>query len=305
MTALAQLLLFALWAPLLNGVIKKTKAWLQRRRGPVIWQPYADLRKFSRKQMVIPASATWLFHSAPYIVAATTAAAVFLVPGISAAPPLLGTGDLLLLVGLLALGRFALVLASLEPGSAFGGMGASREVAVAAFIEPTLLLTLAAYVLRVGSTDLGTLAGGLARAGLGAYTPGHLLAGLALLVVAVAETGRVPVDNPDTHLELTMIHEGMVLEYSGPYLALILWARDLKQLIMLTLLADLVLPLGIGAAAYIAIPALLAKTLLFGLLLAFIETGLAKVRILKIPDLLLSGAALALLAVLADLRLGG
>ena len=315
MTALAQLLLFALWAPLLNGVIKKTKAWLQRRRGPVIWQPYADLRKFSRKQMVIPAGATWLFHSAPYIVAATTAAAVFLVPGISAAPPLLGTGDLLLLVGLLALGRFALVLASLEPGSAFGGMGASREVAVAAFIEPTLLLTLAAYVLRVGSTDLGTLAGGLARAvepgvglaraGLGAYTPGHLLAGLALLVVAVAETGRVPVDNPDTHLELTMIHEGMVLEYSGPYLALILWARDLKQLIMLTLLADLVLPLGIGAAAYIAIPALLAKTLLFGLLLAFIETGLAKVRILKIPDLLLSGAALALLAVLADLRLGG
>ena len=304
MNTLLQLLLFALWAPVVNGVIKKTKAWLQRRRGSSIWQPYADLRKYARKQMVIADGATWLFHAAPWVVAASTAAAVLLIPGLRETQPL-DLGDLLVLVGLLAIGRFALALASLEPGSAFGGMGASREMAVAAFVEPALLLTLGAYVLRTGSTSLSAIALHLARAGWGVVTPGHLLAALALLMITVAETGRVPVDNPDTHLEVTMIHEGMVLEYSGPYLALIIWAHDLKQLLMLTLLADLVVPYGLTAAVYVALPLFLVKTLLFGVLLAGIETALAKVRILKIPDLLLSSAALAVLAVLADMRLGG
>ncbi|HYF94799.1 MAG TPA: NADH-quinone oxidoreductase subunit H [Symbiobacteriaceae bacterium] len=284
LTMLLQLLLFALWAPLVNGVIKATKARLQRRVGPPIWQPYRDLMKLFRKQMVISGSATWLFHGAPYVHAGATAAAALLVPSV---PALQRGGDFLLLIGMLALSRFVLALAALEPGSAFGGMGSSREMAVSAFVEPALLVTLGAFIV------IGTGSG-----------PGRLLAAAALVIITVAETGRVPVDNPDTHLELTMIHEGMVLEYSGPYLGLIAWSHDVKQLIMLTLLANLALPVGLFGQIWLALPVYLVKTLLLGVLLAFIETGMAKVRILKIPDLLITATALSALAALSGLPLG-
>lgn len=304
---LFQLLLFLAWAPLVNGVIKKTKARLQRRVGPPVYQTYNDLRKYFRKQMVVSQSATWVFHSAPVIAMATVMGAALLAPAVvsGSAPALPGFGDMLLLVGLLALGRFALALASLESGSAFGGMGSSREMAVACFVEPALLLTLGVFTLRTGTSGLAGLAAGLERLGWTSIVPGHLLAVAALLVIAVAETGRVPVDNPDTHLELTMIHEGMVLEYSGPYLGMIVWSHDMKQLIMLSLLANLALPFWVTAPFWLAVPIYLAKTLLFGVLLACIETAMAKVRILKIPDLLTTAAALAILAAISDLRIGG
>ncbi len=300
-----QLLLFLVWAPVVNGVIKQTKARLQRRAGPPFWQPYADLRKYFRKEMVIAQTATWLFHTAPFVQMATVATAALLVPVALPGGAPGGWGDVVLLVGLLALGRFALALAALEPGSAFGGMGASREMAVSAFIEPTLLLTLAAWVLRTGSAGLAGMAAELAARDWAGLLPGHLLATAALLIVTVAETGRVPVDNPDTHLELTMIHEGMVLEYSGPYLGLIVWAHDVRQLLLLSLLANLAVPFGLLGPLWLSVPLYLLKTLIGGVLLAVAETATAKVRILKIPDLLITGAALAVLAVLGDLHLGG
>lgn len=300
LSQLLTLLLFFALAPLANGVIKQTKARLQRRIGPPVWQTYADLAKLFRKEMVIADTATWLFHLAPFAHVAAVAAAAALVP--SAVPGL--RGDALLMVGLLALARFVLALAALEPGSAFGGMGASREMAVAVFVEPVLFLTLGVFALRTGTLDLAGMT--RATAGLGGTAiPGHLLAVAALFILTIAETGRVPVDNPDTHLELTMIHEGMVLEYSGPYLGLLVWAHDVKQLIMLALLAGLALPFALTGPLWLIVPVFLLKVLLLGVILAVIETAMAKIRILKIPDLLLTGAALALLALLSDLYIGG
>ena len=313
-------ILLLLWAPFVQGAIKRTKAWLQRRHGPPVLQPFADLRKYFRKEMVVSPTATWLFHTAPFVNAAATAAAAFLVPmalvasawpgaeaavgaGASASAGL--GGDMLLVVGFLALARFAMAGAALESGSSFGGMGSSREMAVSAFVEPALLLTLGVFTVRTGTTGLGGMAAGLASTLTSRAFPGQLLAAGALLLIVVAETGRVPVDNPDTHLELTMIHEGLVLEYSGPYLALITWSHDVKQLLMLSLLADLALPVGMVGPLALTIPVFLLKTLGFGMLLAFIETAMAKVRILKIPDLLLTASALSILAALADLHLGG
>lgn len=297
-----QLLLFLAWAPLLNGVIKRTKARLQRRIGPPIWQPYRDLAKYFRKQMVISQSATWLFHITPFVHGAAVLGAALLAPILMNG---IAWGDMFLLVGLLALSRFILALASLESGSSFGGMGSSREMAISVFVEPALLLTLAVLALRTGTTGLMTIATGLAGGSwTNAAAASHLLAAGALLILTVAETGRIPVDNPDTHLELTMIHEGMVLEYSGPYLALIVWSHDIKQVIMLSLMANLALPIGLAGPLWLTLPFFLGKTLVLGILLAFIETGMAKVRILKVPDLLITATALALLAGIS-LGIGG
>lgn len=299
LNAILTLLLFFAWAPFVNGVIKRTKARLQRRVGPPVWQTYADLQKLFRKDMVVANSATWLFHLAPFLHTAAVAAAAIIVP--TAFPGV--RGDVILMVGLLALARFVLALAALEPGSAFGGMGSSREMAVAVFVEPVLMLTVGLFALRAGTTSLAAMIGAGAAGGLN--IPGHVLAVAALMILTVAETGRVPVDNPDTHLELTMIHEGMVLEYSGPYLGLIVWSHDVKQLIMLALLAGLAVPLGLVGPLWLVLPVFLAKTLVLGVILAVVETAMAKIRILKIPDLLVTGAALSLLALLSDLHIGG
>lgn len=315
LAGMGQVSLFLILAPLIQGVIKRVKARLQGRCGPGILQPFADLRKYLHKEMVLPETATWLFWTAPFVYFAATSAAALLVPAILAAAPLGLAGDLLAVIFLLALGRFALSLATLESGSAFAGMGSSREMAVGALVEPALLLALAAFFLRAGSTSLAGVIGVLAAAGWRTVTLSHLLGFLALLVVAVAETGRLPVDNPDTHLELTMIHEGMVLEYSGPLLALITWAAQVKQLLVLTLVANVALPWGLpvtfpglnaaGAGAILfGTFILLAKVLLLGLLLAVIETISAKVRLLRLPEFLGTAAVLAGLAVLVHWGVG-
>jgi formate hydrogenlyase subunit 4 len=297
-SSIVQVLLVVLLAPGLQGWIKRAKAAWQGRRGPPLLQPYADLWKLLRKEPLVPAPASWIFRAAPWVVLGATLVAVTLVPLVVVREPL-GAGDVVALAGLLALARFAQALAALDTGSSFAGMGASREMAIAALVEPALVATLFALAIPVGTTDaVGLAAAGLA-AGWGALGPGHLLALAALLVVAVAETGRIPVDNPDTHLELTMVHEGMLLEYAGPDLAALQLAALAKQMLVLGLVCAVLLPWGLGAAWPVALAALVLKLGALGLLLASVESLYAKLRILRLPDLLATAFALGGLSVVA------
>ena len=302
--AALQLLLALLLAPGLQGFIKRLKAFWQGRPGPSPCQPYADLAKLFRKRPIQPEPCSWVFGAAPLVTFGTTLAAVGLLPLVGPRPPL-AAGDLILLAGLLALARFAMALAALDTGSAFAGMGASREMAIAALVEPALLVSVLALAIPAGTTEAGGIAAAGLAGGLLAFGPAHLLAGAALLIVAIAETGRLPVDNPDTHLELTMVHEGMLLEYAGPPLALLVWAAQVKQLLVLGLLAALLLPWGLGAPLPLALGAVLLKLAAFGALLATIESAYAKLRILRLPDLLATAFMLGGLSLVAHSVFGG
>src|SRR5205823_3405060 len=199
----------------LSGLINNWKAKLQNRRGPRIWQPYSDLLKFLRKDMVISEHASWIFSLTPYVLFLTALSAGLMVPMVTAQAPMSLFGGALALVGLMALGRFFLALAGLDPASAFGGMGSSREMTLAAIAEPAMMLSIFTVAITAGSTNLSQIVASSAAAPWQLFTPSHVLAFAALFIVLLAETGRIPVDNPATHLELTMIHEAMVLEYSG------------------------------------------------------------------------------------------
>jgi formate hydrogenlyase subunit 4 len=301
--------LFALaLAPGLVGLIRWIKARLQSRLGPPPWQPYHELRKLLRKEVVVSHNASWLFRAAPYVVAASTLAIAFLVPLIVVPRRFDMIGDLFVVVYLLLLGTFWLALAGLDPGSAFGGMGASRDVTVAALAEPTTATAIFSLALGAGSTNLGAIVVATLNDPWTVLTPGHLLAFAALFVVALAETGRLPVDNPATHLELTMIHEAMILEYSGKYLALLEWAAGLKLLLFLSLLANLFFPWGIAtnftpAALAWALVTLLLKLLALAVVLAVIETRVAKLRLFRVPELLTASFVLALLAITSSFLL--
>jgi formate hydrogenlyase subunit 4 len=289
-------------APGLVGLVRWLKARLQSRRGAPPWQPYYELRKLFGKEVVVSRDASWLFRAAPHVVFASTAVAACLVPSLTATRPVDAVGDLLTLVYLLLLGTVVLALAGLDPGSAFGGMGSSREMTVAALAEPTVALAIFALALRAGSTNLGQIVGRTLVDPAAALSPGHLFAFAALFIVMVAETGRLPVDNPATHLELTMIHEAMILEYSGRYLALIEWAAALKLLIFCTLLGNLFVPWGVAIAVTpgglaLALGSLLAKLALIAVLVALLETRMAKLRLFRVPELLSVSFVLALLAV--------
>lgn len=291
-----QAVLILALAPGLNGIIKKFKARLQNRVGPPVLQPYYDLRKYFVKEPVVSLHSSWILPAVPYLVlAAYTVAAVQV--------PLLGThsgGDLLTFIYLLALARVGLTLAALDTGSNFGGMGASRELAVSVLVEPVLFLSLAGLAAAAGTTGLGALA----TSGPGLTDPARLLGAAAFAFVAIAEMGRIPVDNPDTHLELTMIHEGMLLEYSGRHLALLTWAAEVKQFAVLALLADVMLGLagfgrGIGSLG-LSIGAVGVLGLAFGL----IEFLFAKVRFFRLPRLLGASFVLAALSAVTVLFLG-
>jgi Formate hydrogenlyase subunit 4 len=295
-------------APLLQGIAKQLKARLQYRRGPSIWQPYRDLRKWWAKTPVESDTASGLTAAAPVIVLAAMIAAVLILPIVAYRPPLEGTGDLLVVLGLLALARFVMALAALDAGSAFGGMGASREVAIATLVEPGLLLSLAVVVAIAGTTDLSGIAVHGATAGAALFAPPLLLAAAAFGIVAIAETGHEPVDNPDTHLELTMIHEGMLLEASGRRLALLTYAAQLRLVVIVGLFAAVFLPLG--AAREVTIPALavgavvgLVKLVAAACALGALDAGMAKLRILALPGLLGLSSLLALTALAARLWL--
>jgi formate hydrogenlyase subunit 4 len=289
-------------APGLVGLIRWLKARLQSRRGAPMWQPYREIRKLLAKEVVVSTNASWLFRVAPYVVFISTVAVTLMVPLVAAPQALGGVGDVLVVVYLLLLATFFLALAGLDPGSAFGGMGASRDVTVAALAEPTIALAIFALALTAGSTNLTRIVSRTLAEPSVALSPGHLLAFTALFVVTLAETGRLPVDNPSTHLELTMIHEAMVLEYSGRYLALIEWAAATKLLVFFALLANLFLPWGVAAhvtpgTVAVAALAFLGKLVLLAGIVAVLETRVAKLRLFRVPELLSVSFVLALLAV--------
>jgi formate hydrogenlyase subunit 4 len=302
LAAVAQTLLVAAGAPLLVGLLRTLKARLAGRRGPNPWQPYFDLAKLLRKETVVSETTSGVFGVTPYVLAATMLVAAAVVPVIVTRPALAFAGNVVLLMYLFMLGTFFLALAGLDSGSAFGGMGSSRGIAVAALAEPTIMLAVFALAIRTGTINLGGVAERIGSDPVLAAHPGHLLAFLAFFIVMVAENGRLPVDNPATHLELTMIHEAMVLEYSGHYLALVEWAGAMKLFLFLTLLANLFFPWWIPSDVA-ALPMLLGALALAGKLvllaaaLAVIETVVAKLRLFRVPELLAGSFALAVLSV--------
>jgi len=301
---LSQTILLMLLAPLLSGCIRNWKAKLQNRRGARIWQPYSDLIKFFRKDMVISEHASWIFSFAPYVVFITALVAGLLVPMVTVQAPLSLFGDVLALVGLLALGRFFLALGGLDPGSAFGGMGSSREMTIAAIAEPAMMLAIFTVAISAGSTDISHIVQVAQSPAWKVLNPTHVMAFAALFIVLLAETGRIPVDNPSTHLELTMIHEAMLLEYSGRYLALMEWGASIKQLVLMTLLVNIFFPIGMATdttPAALGIGALVyaGKLILIAAAVVVVETTNAKLRLFRVPDLLGAAFVLGALALLS------
>ncbi len=299
-----QLLLLLVLAPLLSGCIKNWKAKLQNRRGPRIRQPYFDLIKFLGKDMVISEHASWVFSVAPYVVFLSSLLVGLMVPLVTTPAPLSLFGGALAIIGLLALGRFFLALAGLDPGSAFGGMGSSREMTLSALAEPALMLAIFTVAITAGSTDLSRMVGAFQGASLKLVNPAHLMAFAALFIVLLAETGRVPVDNPATHLELTMIHEAMLLEYSGRYLALMEWGASIKQLVLMAILVNLFLPVGLASdvsagSLGLALGVFLLKLFVLSAAVVLVETANAKLRLFRVPDLLSAAFVLATLALLS------
>jgi formate hydrogenlyase subunit 4 len=302
--AIVQLLVVGLGAPLLLGVLRTLKARLVGRQGPRPWQPYADLQKLLGKEVVISTTTSWVFRVTPYVLVATVLVTALIVPVFVARPPLAFAGNIILLVYLFMLATFFLALAGLDAGSAFGGMGASREVAVAALAEPTIIVAVFALALRADTIDLGRVVERFGREPWLAANPAHLLAFAAFFIVMLAETGRLPVDNPATHLELTMIHEAMVLEYSGRYLALVEWAGAIKFFLFMTLLANLFVPWGLTSSIrpgsiLLALAALGGKLAVLTAAVAVLETSVAKLRLFRVPELLAGSFALAFLSLLA------
>jgi formate hydrogenlyase subunit 4 len=300
-----QLFLLLGLAPLVTGCIKNWKAKLQNRRGPRVWQPYLDLAKFLRKDMVVSEHASWIFHAMPYVLLISTLLAGLMMPLISVAAPLSLFGGVLAFVGLLALGRFFLALGGLDPASAFGGMGSSREMTISAVAEPALMLAIFTVAITGGkSTNLSQMLLAAQSPTWHLLNPAHVLAFAALFIVLLAETGRIPVDNPATHLELTMIHEAMLLEYSGRYLAFIEWSASIKQLVLMALLVNVFFPVGIAntatpAALGLSLAWFVAKLLVLAAAVVLVETTNAKLRLFRVPDLLSTAFILATLALLS------
>lgn len=300
---IAQWLVVVAGAPLLVGFVRKLKARLQGRRGAGVLQPYFDLRKLLVKEAVISENTSWIFRFTPYVAMGTMLLSAFIVPVLTTAGAL-QFGNIILLMYVFLLSAFFLALAGLDAGSSFGGMGSSRAMALAALAEPTVMIAIFAIALRAGSTGLNEMIARSVSDPLLLLNPGHLLAFCSFFIVALAETGRLPVDNPSTHLELTMIHEAMILEYSGRYLALIEWASAIKLFLFFTLLGNIFFPWGIAvtlapAALVIAFLALVVKLAVLGLTLAVLETAVAKLRLFRVPELLSGSFMLALLAVIS------
>jgi formate hydrogenlyase subunit 4 len=298
-----QMALMLLLAPLLTGFVRKVKARLLRRRGPSLIQPYRDLARLLRKEVVLADSASWLFRADPYVIFAATWVAASLVPTFRTGLLFSWSADLIAIIALLGCARFFLTLAGLDVGTSFGGIGSSREVMIASLAEPAMLMIVFTLALVAGSTQLSTMAGFLVSSEVGLRVSLGL-ALIALIMVAIAENARIPVDNPATHLELTMVHEAMVLEYSGRHLALIELASSLKLLLYISLIACLFVPWGLahrGAPPedlVIGLLAYLAKLAVGGFLLALFETSIAKMRVFRVPEFLGAALMLGLLATL-------
>ena len=305
--AAAQTALFVGAAPLLAGWVKRVKCHMQNRAAPALWQPYRDLAKLFRKHMVLAENASWLFRATPYIVFGAMSLAAAAVPLVAVDLPTGAIADVIVLVGFFALARFFTALAGMDIGTAFGGMGSSREMTIAALAEPAMLMAVFTLSMTAGSTNLSSAINYVLEAGL-VLRPSFLFALLALAMVAVAETGRVPVDNPATHLELTMIHEAMILEYSGRHLALIEWAAQIKLMIYAVLVANIFWPWGIAQeftseALGIGVVAIATKLTALAVVLVVWETVLAKLRIFRVPPFLGFAFLLSLLGMLTHVVL--
>ncbi|MBZ5533514.1 MAG: NADH-quinone oxidoreductase subunit H [Acidobacteriia bacterium] len=299
---LAQFAFLILSAPLVRGIIARLKARLQRRQGASIWRPYADLGKLFRKEDLTPPSASWLFRAAPRMGFALMLAAAAFVPVVASAGVLTFSGDYFLLVYLLAFGRFVMVLGAFDSGSSFGGMGGSREAMVSVLAEAPLVLSLMALALTAKAGSLGAIVAWTGAQNFFNISVVHVLALTALLFVAIAETGRMPVDNPTTHLELTMLHEAMVLEYSGPSLAFVEWAQAIKLNLLIALLVALFAPWGTATSLTSATVALslvlyLAKLAVAMLAIAVLESSVAKLRMYAVPEFFGIATALSILAI--------
>lgn len=305
--AIVQAVLFVALAPLLAGWLKCCKCRLQNRKSPPLFQPYRDLIKLTQKQPVVATQASWLFTIAPYIIFSATVLAASVVPLIAVDMPTSASADVIVMVGFFAFARFFLALAGLDIGTAFGGMGSSREMTISSLAEPAMLMAIFTLTMTASTTNLSLAIDHVLQEGL-VLRPSFVFALFAMILVAIAETGRVPVDNPATHLELTMIHEAMILEYSGRHLALIEWASQLKLMLYGVLIANIFFPWGIAESFTLQalINGLLAiggKLAVLGLFLAISETLLAKMRLFRIQEYLGFAYLLGLLGMLSHIIL--
>lgn len=304
-----QMILVLALAPALTGLTRRMRARLQRRVGPPILQPYRDLRRLFGKEVVLAEDSSWLFRAAPYLIFAATWVAAALVPTFQTGLLFSWTGDLIAIVALLGGARFIQATAALDTGTSFGGIGSSREVMIASLAEPAMIMVVFTVALVAGSSQLSTIAAFMV--GSESLRVSLAMALVALVIVAVAENARIPVDNPATHLELTMVHEAMVLEYSGRHLAMIEWAASLKLLLYISVIACIFFPFGLvtvggGIAAYaISLGAYLLKLAVASLLLATLETVIAKMRVFRVPNLLGIALMLGLLGTLLLFISGG
>jgi formate hydrogenlyase subunit 4 len=308
--AVFQVFIILALAPFLSGVIKKIKAFFQIRKGPGIFQPYYDIAKLLKKDSVVSENVSWVFHVAPVISFSAVLTAGLLIPIYISPLPFGFAGDLIAVVYLFALARFFTALASLDAGSSFGGMGGSREMFVASLVEPAMMLSIFAVAVNVGSTNLSFISQAVSSLGIDAISPSYLLAFVAFFIIAIAETGRIPVDNPATHLELTMIHEAMILEYSGKQLAIVELGAMMKQLLVYSLLANIFFPWGIasgaGAAAIVfSLTVYLVKIVILGAAMAVVESSTAKWRLFRLPELMSISLMLSFLALISYIIVKG
>ncbi len=305
--AILQTTLFIILAPLLAGWIKYCKCFLQNRKAPSLLQPYRDLWKLKHKQPVVAKQASWLFIVTPYVIFSATILAASVVPLIAVDLPTAVSADVIVLVGFFALARFFQALAGMDVGTAFGGMGSSREMTISSLAEPAMLMAIFTLSMSASSTNLSFAIVHVLEQGM-VLRPSFVFALFALILVAIAETGRIPVDNPATHLELTMIHEAMILEYSGRHLALIEWSSQLKLMLYGVLIANIFFPWGI--AEQFTLPALgfgllliVAKLAVLALFLALSETLFAKMRLFRVEEYLSFAYLLGLLGLLSHIIL--
>ena len=308
LSQLLEIVVALLLAPLLVGWVNQWRAWLQNKSAPGLLQPYRVLHKLFNKESVVARHASPLFRSAPYIVFSCMLLASAIIPTLSTDLPLAPAADAIALVGLFALARVFISLAAMDVGTAFGTMGARREMLIGFLAEPALLMVLFSASLIPKSTSLATIVETLAHRELAIY-PSLAFAGVAFTMISLAENARVPVDNPATHLELTMIHEALILEYSGRHLALLEWAASLKLFAYSCLGVALFLPWGVAEAhapleLVLALPVLLLKLAVGGVLLALMETASAKMRIFRVPEFLGTAFLLAVIGVLVHILLG-
>lgn len=282
-----QIIITLLIAPFFTGVIRKMKAKVQHRVGASVFQPYFDLSKLFKKDLVVSGTASWIYNVAPYVYFLTALAAMCCVPVIYQLTGFLFYTDMLVVVYLFVAGRIFMALAGLDTGSTFGGMGSSREMLVSALVEPALFIVIVTISARaeIASTNIGNIYKYLSVNTVSPFTPMNILLFASMLLILIAETSRIPVDDPATHLELTMVHEAMILEYSGRHLAFIQWATYIKQLVFMTIMANIFMPVGFNISnSLLGFGVYILKLLVITVLVGLVELNTVKFRLFSIPN---------------------